>query len=335
MAIDTQSLFNPGSLQQMGETEDEKKKRAQITGTMMLGSQSGTFNGNFDPSLFQQQTNTSAPAAGYQLPPNYSMSAPPGQPPVPVIQPPAPTPPVGSDPISGEYAVPPPQPVTLPPGNQPYQPTPPEQQRDDRPPAQMFYPYQPNPPEQPPAAGGSFQGPPASSSTTQWRQNAAGEWESYNPQAFQTPQAPGQQPPPDNSLQVSDLGGGWGRGSDGKTYERNYINGGWDYSPTNDFGIGISNGQPGNFTPYGPPDQQPPELPPETFLAPPSALRGGPVLGNPPQQQPLPTPEPFDQYPGLQPSALLDWYSYQDDQGRTVYNNGTVSPVSPSDFMAF
>ena len=84
MAIDIQSLFNPGSLQQMAETEDEKKKRAQITGTMNFGGQSGTFNGNFDPSLLQQQ-NTSAPM-GYQPPPNYGMSAPPEQPPVPVIQ---------------------------------------------------------------------------------------------------------------------------------------------------------------------------------------------------------------------------------------------------------
>jgi len=35
---------------------------------------------------------------------------------------------------------------------------------------------------------------PLGSSTNQWRQNAAGGWESYNPQAFQTPPAPVQQP---------------------------------------------------------------------------------------------------------------------------------------------
>lgn len=139
MAIDIQSLFNPGSLQQMAETEDEKKKRAQITGTMNFGGQSGTFNGNFDPSLFQQQTNTS-PSAGYQPPPNYGMSAPPEQQPVPVIQPPVFTPPVGSNPISGEYNIPDQQPVPLPPGNQPYV----------APPAE---PYQAPPPEQ---YGGGF-----------------------------------------------------------------------------------------------------------------------------------------------------------------------------------
>lgn len=119
MAIDIQSLFNPGSLQQMGESEEEKKKRAQITGTMNFGGQSGTFNGNFNPSLFQQQTNTSAPT-GYQPPPNYGMNAPPNQQPVPVIQPPVFTPPVGANPISGEYNIPDQQPVPLPPGNQPY-----------------------------------------------------------------------------------------------------------------------------------------------------------------------------------------------------------------------
>jgi hypothetical protein len=139
MAIDIQSLFNPGSLQQMGETEDEKKKRAQITGTMNVGGQSGTFNGNFDPSLFQQQTNNSA-SVGYQPPPNYGMKAPPEQQPVPVIQPPAPPPMVGTSPISGEFSAPPPQPAPLPPGNQPYV----------APPAE---PYQAPPPEQ---YGGGF-----------------------------------------------------------------------------------------------------------------------------------------------------------------------------------
>jgi len=100
MAIDIQSLFNPGSLQDMSLTEDEKKKRAQLTGTMNLGGQTGTFTGTFDPGLLQQQTNTSAPV-GYQPPPNYGMTAPPEQQPVPVIQPPALPPPVGSSPISG------------------------------------------------------------------------------------------------------------------------------------------------------------------------------------------------------------------------------------------
>ena len=129
MAIDIQSLFNPGSLQDMAETEDERKKRAQLTGTMNLGGQSGTFTGTFDPSLFQQ-TNTSAPV-GYQPPPNYGMSAPPEQQTLPVVPAPAPAPPVGTNPISGEYTAPPQPPADLPTYNQPYQ-IPPAVTQDDR-----------------------------------------------------------------------------------------------------------------------------------------------------------------------------------------------------------
>ena len=129
MAIDIQSLFNPGSLQDMAETEDERKKRAQLTGTMNLGGQSGTFTGTFDPSLFQQ-TNTSAPV-GYQPPPNYGMSAPPEQQTLPVVPAPAPAPPVGTNPISGEYTAPPQPPADLPTYNQPYQIPPPVTGFDD------------------------------------------------------------------------------------------------------------------------------------------------------------------------------------------------------------
>jgi hypothetical protein len=133
MAIDIQSLFNPGSLQDMAETEDERKKRAQLTGTMNLGGQSGTFTGTFDPSLFQQQPG-SAPPVGYQLPADYGMKAPPEQQAVPVVPAPAPVPPVGASPISGDYgSLPLPSTpdgsggvaIQMPPGNQPYQIPPP------------------------------------------------------------------------------------------------------------------------------------------------------------------------------------------------------------------
>ena len=136
MAIDS-SLFNSKSLADYAgiDSNDPKKKKNQLTGTMLLGGQQGTFNGELDLEDFRQQLQQNT---GYQPPPNYGMnqqaSQMPQQPVPPTLPAPAPTPPVGASPISGEYG-PLPLPGTpdgsdgrqiqMPPGNQPYQPPPP------------------------------------------------------------------------------------------------------------------------------------------------------------------------------------------------------------------
>jgi hypothetical protein len=142
MAIDS-SLFNSKSLADYAgiDSNDPRKKKNQLTGTMLLGGQQGTFNGELDLEDFRQQLQQQN--TGYQPPPNYGMNQPvsqqPQQPVPPTLPAPAPTPPVGSNPISGEYG-PLPLPgrpdgsdgrqIQMPPGNQPYQPPPATQQRD-------------------------------------------------------------------------------------------------------------------------------------------------------------------------------------------------------------
>jgi hypothetical protein len=126
------SLFNASSLadyaqELTGEFDPNKKKKSQLTGTMYLGGQTGTFNGDLDLEDLKQSLQNGT--VGYQMPSNISgrqdMQMP-QQPVAPTLPAPAPPPPVGASPISGEFQPPPmQQPIQMPPGNQPYQPTPP------------------------------------------------------------------------------------------------------------------------------------------------------------------------------------------------------------------
>jgi hypothetical protein len=235
MAIDLTNLFNPGTLADIAG-EDERKKKAQLTGTLELGGQSGTFNGSFDPSALQQAFAGLQPINVPGQTPSVTPITMPGQQPPPeqptLLPAPRPAPPVGTSPISGEYGNPSGgQPIPRQPGNQPYQPPPPPSDFG-------HYPIDP------------ITGLPPGIVVDDHRYK--GDDYLYRGPIQDQPYQP---PPPNNSLQISDLGGGWGRGADGKTYERNYASGGWDYSPTNNADIGISTGIDMPMSRYGPPDQ--------------------------------------------------------------------------------
>ena len=127
-----------------------------------------------------------------------------------------------------------------------------------------------------------------------------------------TPPSPAQDPTQINANNdIQNIGGGWGRGSDGTIYEEQ-IGGGWFRSPTNDTSIGISNGN-GYSSPYGPPIQ----TPQPTFNLPnpvptPVEQPTGSLFNAPPtQQQPVQNPPtglnnitPGTSTPG-QPTGLL------------------------------
>ena len=114
----------PGAI----DNDPDKKKKSQITGTMLLGGQNGTFNGDLDIEELKQQLQQSS--NGYQPPANYGMNQQPNQMPMQAVPPTLPSPslppPVGASPITGEFQQPPQeQPIQMPVGNQPYQQMPP------------------------------------------------------------------------------------------------------------------------------------------------------------------------------------------------------------------